>query len=296
MNCKICSNKTKEIFKQKVLAKYDIKYFMCSDCLFIQTEEPYWLEEAYNLGAISALDVGIISRNTYLATKTEDILDKLFPLDTLNPKVDNFTAIDYGGGQGIFVRMMRDLGYNFYRQDVYAENLYARFFDITDLPKNTKFSILTTFEVFEHLPNPIEEINKMFNYSDILLFSTELQPIDVNEIENWWYIVPETGQHISLFNKVTLEKIAEILDVNLYTDSHSLHILSKTPLSIDPFYIEEPIPVIEEKKTISQRIVNKISSKKHIEEPPLEITFIKRTSLTQNDFEFVKQKINAISN
>ena len=93
-----------------------------------------------------------------------------------------------------------------------------------------------------------------------------------------------------------LMDIAEILDVNLYTDSHSLHILSKTPLSIDPFYIEEPIPVIEEKKTISQRIVNKISSKKHIEEPPLEITFIKRTSLTQNDFEFVKQKINAISN
>jgi len=192
--------------------------------------------------------------------------------------------------------MMRDMGYDFYRQDIYAENLYARFFDISDLPQGTKFNILTAFEVFEHLPNPIEEINKMFDYSDLLLFSTELQPTnEITELKKWWYVVPETGQHISLFNKVTLEKVAELLDVNLYTDSHSLHILSKSPLSIDPFYVEEPI-VVEEKKTISQRIVNKINNKKHIEETPLKITFIKRTSLTQVDFEFVKQKINAISN
>lgn len=290
MNCKICSHKTEKIFTFKILTKYNISYYRCDNCLFIQTEEPYWLEEAYGLGAISALDVGIISRNTSLAKKTDEILDKLFL------EFDDFIGIDYGGGQGIFVRMMRDIGYNFYRQDLYAENLYAKYFDITDLPKDTHFTVLTAFEVFEHLPNPIEEIKKMFEYADILLFSTELQPSkEVSELEKWWYIVPETGQHVSLFNKTTLEKIAEMLDINLYTDSFNLHILSKKPLNIDPFFIEEPIPILEEKKTISQRIVNKLNNKK-IPEQPVEPEVVKIKSLTQSDFEFVKQKINSISN
>lgn len=290
MNCKICSHKTENIFSFKILNKYNISYYRCDNCLFIQTEEPYWLGEAYGLGAISALDVGIISRNTFLAKKTDEILDKLFL------EFDDFIGIDYGGGQGIFVRMMRDIGYNFYRQDLYAENLYTKYFDITDLPKDTHFTVLTAFEVFEHLPNPIEEIKKMFDYADILLFSTELQPSnEVSELEKWWYLVPETGQHVSLFNKTSLEKIAEILDVNLYTDSSNLHILSKKPLTIDPFFKDEPIPVVEEKKTISQRILNKINNKK-LQEQPIEPEVVKITSLTQSDFEFVKQKINSISN
>lgn len=290
MNCKICSNKTESVFSFKILNKYNISYYKCECCLFIQTEEPYWLEEAYALGAISALDVGIIARNTYYANKTDEILDKLF----LN--FDDFIGIDYGGGQGIFVRMMRDTGYNFYRQDLYAENLYTKYFDITDLPKSTHFSVLTAFEVFEHLINPIEEIKKMFEFSDILLFSTELQPTnEIAELNNWWYFVPETGQHISLFNKLTLEKIAEMLNVHLYTDSHNLHIFSKKPLIVDPFFIEEPKPIIEEKKTLSQRIVNKINNKK-IPEQPIEIPIPKITSLTQHDFEFVKQKINNTNN
>lgn len=290
MNCKICSNKTESVFSFKILNKYNISYYRCEHCLFIQTEEPYWLEEAYALGAISALDVGIIARNTYYASKTDEILDKLFS------NFDDFIGIDYGGGQGIFVRMMRDTGYNFYRQDLYAENLYTKYFDITDLPKSTHFSVLTAFEVFEHLINPIEEIKKMFELSDILLFSTELQPTnEIAELNNWWYFVPETGQHISLFNKLTLEKIAEMLNVHLYTDSHNLHIFSKKPLIVDPFFIEEPKPIIEEKKTLSQRIVNKINNKK-IPEQPIEIPIPKITSLTQHDFEFVKQKINSISN
>lgn len=54
-SCKICGNKTSYIFQAKVLGKYDVKYFHCSTCGYIQTEEPYWLDEAYS-ESISALD------------------------------------------------------------------------------------------------------------------------------------------------------------------------------------------------------------------------------------------------
>lgn len=282
MNCNICSYQTKEAFSKLILGKYPVSYYQCKKCKFLQTEDPYWLEEAYSSGAISALDTGILSRNLILRHKTQNILPKLFKDFT------GFYALDYGGGEGIFVRMMRDLGYNFYRYDLYADNLYARFFDIKDVPKGTKFDILTTFEVFEHLEDPIKEIKKMLGYSDIILFSTEFQPSDkIEELENWWYIVPETGQHISFYNKSSLEKIAELLGLKCYTDHTNLHILSKYELK-DPFKEDEVVTI---KPNLAKRFFNKIYFKlnkvemknKKSERPP---------SLTMRDFELVKRKLN----
>lgn len=289
MNCKICCQNTEKIFNKKILLKYDVSYFRCSKCFFIQTEEPYWLEEAYGLGAIGALDVGIMSRNLMLVNKTELIADKLFS------SLSNFSGVDYGGGHGIFVRMMRDQGFNFYRQDLYAENLYARYFDVNDLPLNTKYNILTAFEVLEHLPNPIEEIKKMFMYADILLFSTELQlSNEISELEKWWYIVPEGGQHVSFYNDLTFREIERILNVNYYTDFNNIHILSKKNLPENPFLNLEI--KIGKKKNILQRIIVKIINKLNCFNPQLPIDDVKLKSLTNVDFEFVKQKIRTHGN
>lgn len=257
-------------------------YYQCEKCGFLQTEEPYWLEEAYKSGAISALDTGILYRNINLRHRTQTILQRLFS------EFNDFYALDYGGGEGIFVRMMRDSGYNFYRHDLFADNLYARFFDLKDVPRGTRFDILTAFEVFEHLANPLAEIKKMLEYSDILLFSTELQPAEDNlELKDWWYLVPETGQHISFYNQTSLEKIADLLDLNFYTDQMNLHILSKTPL-IDPFKANE---TENTKANLAKRLIDKLynkfskvqSNQMKTQVPP---------SLTMKDFELVKKKLN----
>lgn len=47
MTCKICGKENKFIFKAKILKKYDVSYFHCENCGFLQTEEPHWLSEAY---------------------------------------------------------------------------------------------------------------------------------------------------------------------------------------------------------------------------------------------------------
>jgi 2-polyprenyl-3-methyl-5-hydroxy-6-metoxy-1,4-benzoquinol methylase len=281
MKCKICYQNSEEIFSKKILLKYDIRYYRCSQCLFIQTEEPFWLDEAYHDGAIGALDVGIMSRTLMLVDLSKSIISKAFK------NLSDFRGLDYGGGHGIFVRMMRDLGFDFYRQDLFAENLFARHFDLNDLPINTRFNLLTAFEVFEHLPSPIDEINKMFTYSDVILFSTELQPSNnISEIENWWYLAPEGGQHISFFNELTFYQIAKKLKVYYYTNKHNLHILSKEVLTNDPFFEKTK----KENKNIFFRIVNKIffTDKNINTKSTKEIT---PCSLTMSDFEFIKQKM-----
>ncbi len=221
MNCKICSTKSAQFTEKKVLGKYDVKYFQCPTCQFIQTEEPYWLTEAY-ANAITNLDIGLAYRNEYLAPIVSTIINLFFK--------DKGPYLDYGGGYGLFVRMMRDRGFNFYRLDIYCENIFAKHFDVKDIPGDSKFGLITAFEVFEHLTDPIVEIEKMLSYGDHILFSTELQPLNKNELDKWWYFTPETGQHNSLYSQRSLEIIAQKFGLYFYS-RNNIHLFSKTKLN-----------------------------------------------------------------
>ena len=106
MICKICAKSTIKTFEAKILSKYDISYFQCTECGFLQTEEPYWLVEAYD-SSISLSDTGIMSRNFFLAKVASTLIYYLFD------KKSKF--VDYAGGYGIFTRLMRDIGFDFFQ-------------------------------------------------------------------------------------------------------------------------------------------------------------------------------------
>ena len=271
LNCKICDGDTSLLYTKKVLHKHDVKYFQCTNCQFIQTETPYWLDEAYSNGAISALDVGIMQRNIEFSNLTDKILKRIFTKEDRSESL----FLDYGGGHGIFVRLMRDLGYQFYRDDKYAPNLFANHFDISDLQPKTKFAVLSAFEVFEHLPNPLESIDEMFELSDILLFSTVLQPENLDE--NWWYFVPFAGQHVALYHRNSFENFAKERNLNFYTNGKNFHILSKHPINIDL-----TIDIQPPKLTIAERILNKLAPKEN-----------KNKSLISSDFSYVESMLNS---
>jgi len=77
MYCKICNHTVNKIFEAKVLDKYQVSYSQCSECFFIQTEEPYWLEESYT-SAITALDIGLIERNIQLSNIVSTVIKLYF--------------------------------------------------------------------------------------------------------------------------------------------------------------------------------------------------------------------------
>jgi hypothetical protein len=121
------------------------------------------------------------------------------------------------------------------------------------------------------------------------LFSTELQPSnEISEIEKWWYIVPEGGQHISFYNKLTFQQIESLLNVNYYTDNNNLHILSKNVLSKNPFGNKKK--KITNRNIILERFIYKIANKFNYRYSKL-MNDDKPKSLTMVDFEFIKQKI-----
>lgn len=264
MECKICKHKAEELFQTLVLQKYQVKYYQCPKCEFIQTEEPYWLKEAYE-SVITNLDIGLVGRNIHYSGKIADLIERNF-----NP---NARFLDYGGGYGMFVRLMRDLGFDYYRYDIYCENLFAKHFDYSDLAEGQQFEVLTAFEVFEHLVDPIEEIKKMLSFSDNIVFSTELQPSAKVTPETWWYFVPETGQHIALYSKKSLQYIADYFQ--LFQQSHgNLHMLTVNKNA----KLNEVV-----NPTFQLRLKRKFNSLWEEKEE-------KRKSLLQHDFNYIKSK------
>ncbi|MCK4650942.1 class I SAM-dependent methyltransferase [Candidatus Babeliales bacterium] len=216
MNCRICNYKSKHVFSTTILNKYnDIKYYHCDNCKFLQTQEPFWLTEAYS-DSISRQDTGVMSRNISLSKVVSVIIYFLFNRN------DKF--LDYGGGYGIFTRLMRDIGFDFYWYDPYSNNLVSRGFEYSKNLKNIE--LITSFECFEHFIKPLEDIEKIISISSNVIFTTQLLSESVPKPKDWWYYSLQTGQHISFYSKSTLEFIAKKYDLNLYSWG-GIHLFTK---------------------------------------------------------------------
>lgn len=220
MNCKVCSSKTVFFRKAIILNKYNIDYFKCDNCGFVQTEDPYWLEEAYR-DPINVSDTGIIARNIYLAKTTATIIYFLFD--------KNASFLDYAGGYGLLTRMMRDIGFDFYWHDPYTKNLFARGFEYTG---SGAIEIITSFESFEHFVDPLQEIKKMLTISKNILFTTELLPN--SEHKDWWYYGLEHGQHISFYSIKTVRHLADYFGLHLCSVGN-MHLFSEKKIR-QPIY------------------------------------------------------------
>ena len=223
--CRICSSKnTRKIFETKVL-QYDISYFECDVCQYVQTEKPYWLDQAYR-SAIGGADTGILDRNYTCAKRTTNICALL--------SIKDQPIIDYAGGYGLFVRLMRDIGFNTFWQDKYCQNLIAQGFESNKtIGRPALLTAFEVFEVFEHLDTPLADINAMFETCDNVLFSTLLIPQPTPQIEDWWYYAAEYGQHIGFFRHATLRYIADKHNKNFYSYGSSIHLF--TDKKVSPF-------------------------------------------------------------
>ena len=229
MNCPLTDEPAAVVFEASVLGKYPVRYYRSPKTGFIFTDPPHWLDEAYS-SAIARTDVGLVARNLELA---EFARRSLAAAD-----VTGQTCLDYGGGYGLFVRLMRDRGYDFRRHDPLCENLFAAGFDaaLEDAP-NGRYAAVTAFEVLEHLPDPLATLRPVAERCDTLICSTELQPTGkpLSGPDDWWYFMPETGQHVSFYTVAALEVLAAEFGMTLATDGRSRHIFSRRPVPPEVF-------------------------------------------------------------
>jgi hypothetical protein len=218
VRCKVCGMSSALFGETDVLRKYRVEYFRCETCGFIQTETPYWLEDAYS-SAIARQDVGIMYRNLTNRDITTAIINLLFPKMS--------SAVDFGAGHGVFVRLMRDRGFPFFWSDLHATNDYARGFESQE---GLTYDFLTAFEVLEHLVDPVADLSKLMALSGNVLVSTCIVPQPAPALPDWWYYVPTTGQHIAFYTTESLRILAARFGRNLLSVG-AYHLFTKEPKS-----------------------------------------------------------------
>jgi SAM-dependent methyltransferase len=113
--------------------------------------------------------------------------------------------LDYGSGSGAFAATLRELNrLNFSNYDPFSH---------PSKPEG-EFDLLTCFEVMEHSAHPLALLTDMKRFAKpgaSIVFSTGLQPPNIETIRgNWWYIGPRNG-HASIFNAISLALLAERL-------------------------------------------------------------------------------------
>lgn len=215
-SCPVCGGAMAWFASGRVLSKYDVDYHRCPDCGLITLPDPFWLDEAYQQ-AIYGGDVGLLRRCRILATLTAAVIR------TEGLRGGRF--LDWAGGYGTLTRMMRDKGHAFFHWDPYAPNIFAQ--GLEQDPKGQHFDLVTAFEVVEHLRDPVRDLAECAAVTDRLLFTTELQPRRLAGIDDWWYFMPESGQHISFHTHTSLEILAERLGFEMTSNGDQYHLFHR---------------------------------------------------------------------
>lgn len=216
--CRLCGSPVEPAFSRQILFKYPVAYFKCQGCGSLQTETPYWLDEAYAQKP-ERFDTGKASRT--LANFL--ILRRMFDILGVRP---SDRCADFGGGTGLFARLMRDAGYNFYSYDKYGSGEFCDGFGWNRFDRPVK--LVTIFECAEHFANPAEEWESIFaTGADYVVGTTG---IFNGQGADWTYLSPESGQHVFFYSPAAFAHIAGKHGWYAYILG-SYFLLSKAPLS-----------------------------------------------------------------
>jgi hypothetical protein len=134
--------------------------------------------------------------------------------------------VDFGGGEGLLVRLLRDVGINALFVDKYGSGSFARAFHFRTKQQP---AVVTSFEVWEHFPDPAAALADIFALSPRYLFvSTEFYK---DQGPDWWYLAPEDGQHVFFYSAQAIRQIADryAYRVTCFTDRYAL--FSRIPLT-----------------------------------------------------------------
>lgn len=125
-------------------------------------------------------------------------------------------VLDYGGGNGLFARLLKDAGF----RNVHSHDEM----DGTALDDRIH-DLITCFETLEHLPDPhraMHEVTSRLAQSGVVIFTTLLQPEPPPGVE-WWYLGPRSG-HISLFSPRSLRPLFNDHGLRLRSLSDVVHV------------------------------------------------------------------------
>jgi 2-polyprenyl-6-hydroxyphenyl methylase/3-demethylubiquinone-9 3-methyltransferase len=129
--------------------------------------------------------------------------------------------LDYGGGHGLLAELLRAGGFS-------QVDTYDPFVPRYSARPPHRYDCVVSFEVAEHSTDPagtFADMNDLVLEPGLVLFSTLLQPADIDQQHlSWWYVGPRNG-HVSLYSRASLEALARPHRFKLGSFNDNLHVL-----------------------------------------------------------------------
>ncbi len=200
IKCKICGSKTRKFYDKQ----FDTDYFYCLECEFI------FRDRAKIVSAEREKQKYDEHNNSYenegYVNMFRDFLDSAVVPFILKGR----DGLDFGSGPEPVLSQVLTREYN------YNMKIYDLYYYKDDSYKNNKYDLLTCTEVVEHLKEPLEyffHFKSLVKKGGIIGIMTLFHPKDDDKFCDWFYRRDVT--HISFFTKKTMQKIADIVGLEL---------------------------------------------------------------------------------
>ena len=181
-------------------------------------EDPHWLVDSFKT-SLNQFDVGSADRSLIVAGFVRSIFSR--------KKASAVKVLDFGGGDGLATRTLRDAGLDCRWEDPYCQPIFAVGPNHSEI---SHFDLVFMSEVALHLTEPLETIKALMSRSDRLLMTAVVPPEKIGT--DWWYLMPQTGQHVAFYPVKTLQWIASDLSLYLLTDGKFFHQFSSVRPSL----------------------------------------------------------------
>ena len=196
-----------------------IYYNICSHCDFCFAPEMYkWSPEEFGKYVYNEFYIKVDP--DYVYKRPAD--DAATIINRFGSVKDQIRHLDYGGGQGVMSSILRENGFDSIAYDPFVN----KDVNLSDLGK---FDLITSFEVFEHVPDVhhlMTTLGGLRKDDGVIYFSTLMSNGNIKRGErlHWWYAVPRNG-HISLFSEKSLAIISEKYGLKLGHFNESRHLM-----------------------------------------------------------------------
>lgn len=211
VQCPICQEAANSALQLRIHNKRSEPLFRCSKCSFYFFPKLDWLEQSFS-EELNELDLGSVSRCLLVA----DFVSAVFA-----PRHCDYRILDWGGGDGLLTRLLRDRGINCKWFDPYVK---PRFVGDALYQSKSHVDVTVVSEVFLHLTDPVSTLRSLLSDSDVVVATAVVPPKKLNS--EWWYLMPDTGQHVSFYPKSALRALARQTNSHLCTDGRFFHVFS----------------------------------------------------------------------
>lgn len=192
-----------------------VAYFLCRDCGFCHAPEmcnkpPEWFaEHIYNAEYVQ-FDPEYTGERA--ARQARNVI---YSYSWAKKQIRH---LDFGSGDGQLTERLIKAGFDSTAYDPFVH---------LEAPAG-RFNLITSFEVFEHVPDPQRLMRHLVSYlapEGLILASTCLS--DGHDIADWWYASPRNG-HISLYSRKSLEELAEQVGLKHMITNEGTHYFYRT--------------------------------------------------------------------